>query len=115
MPSWRHRDHTTGRLTSSLLVLALPLLASGLFGTVVFQIVDLTFISRLGEAPMAAVVIVNQSLRQTFMLLLMGASFATQALIARAVGSGDVERAEQVAGQSVVLGGLLSLGGGEGV
>ncbi len=109
MPSWRHRDHTTGRLTSSLLVLALPLLASGLFGTAVFQIVDLIFISRLGEAPMAAVVIVNQSLRQTFMLLLMGASFATQALIARAVGSGDVERAEQVAGQSVVLGGLLSL------
>ena len=76
---------------------------------VVFQLTDLTFISRLGEAPMASVVIVNQSLRQTYFLMIMGLSFGTQALIARAVGEGRSDHAEHVAGQSVVLGALLSL------
>ena len=60
---WRNRDHTRGSLAISLLVLALPSLATSLSG-VAFQITELTFISRLGEAPMASVVIVNQTLRQ---------------------------------------------------
>ena len=46
---WRDRDHTRGRLVTSLVVLAVPLMASS-FAMVVFQIVDLTFISRLGDA-----------------------------------------------------------------
>lgn len=105
--AWRDRDHTRGSLLASLFVLALPLLAASL-AMVVFQVVDLTFISRLGEAPLAAVVIVNQTLRQFVFMLMMGGSFATQALIARAVGEGHPERAEHVAGQSIVLGGLLA-------
>lgn len=112
---WRDRDHTRGRLLPSLMVLALPqMLGSG--GGVVFALVDLTFISRLGEAPMAAVIVANQSLRQTLMLLVMGASFGAQALIARAVGEGNVEGADHAAGQCVLLGGMLAavvaLGGG---
>ncbi|MDH3214401.1 MAG: MATE family efflux transporter [Myxococcales bacterium] len=106
---WRNRDHTRGRLIVSLAVLSLPLLISGLLYGAVFQIVDLSFISRLGEAPMAAVIIVNQSLRTTVMMLVMGASFGAQALIARAVGEGRIEAAEQVAGQTIVLGGMLAL------
>jgi len=105
---WRNRDHTRGNLIVSLLVLALPSLATSL-SSVVFQLTDLTFISRLGEAPMAAVVIVNQSLRQTFFLVLMGGSLGTQALIARAIGAGDVEGAEHVAGQAIALGAGISL------
>jgi putative MATE family efflux protein len=77
------------------MVLALPGLASSL-SNVIFQLADLTFISRLGDAPMASVVIVNQTLRQTFFMLLMGGSFGTQALIAGAVGAGNVERAEHI-------------------
>jgi len=105
---WRGRDHTRGRLIISLLVLALPGLASSLSG-VVFQIVDLVFISRLGDAAMASVVIVNQTLRQTYFMLLMGASFGTQALVAAAVGAGDVERAEHVAGQAITMGLAISV------
>jgi putative MATE family efflux protein len=101
---WRGRDHTRGSLLGSMLVLALPLVGSSLLGGVVFQVVDLAFLSRLGDAPMASVIIVNQTLRQLVFLLLMGASFGSQALIARAVGEGDVERAEHVAGQVVLLG-----------
>jgi putative MATE family efflux protein len=104
---WRDRDHTRGRLSISLLVLALPSFATSLSG-VVFQLTDLAFISRLGDAPMASVVIVNQTLRQTFFMLLMGGSFGTQALIARAVGAGKIERAEHIAGQAIALAFLIS-------
>jgi putative MATE family efflux protein len=105
---WRNRDHTRGRLTISLLVLALPGLASSLCA-VVFQLAELTFISRLGDAAMASVVIVNQTLRQTFFMLLMGASFGIQALIAGAVGARAIERAEHIAGQAITLGALIAV------
>jgi len=106
---WRERDHTRGNLLGSLLVLALPLMGSSLLGGVVFQVVDLVFLSRLGDAPMASVIIVNQTLRQLLFLMLMGASFGSQALIARAIGRGDVEQAENVAGQLVLLGAGFAL------
>jgi putative MATE family efflux protein len=106
--AWRDRDHTRGSIAVSLLVLALPSLASSSSG-VVFQLTDLTFISRLGDAPMASVVIVNQTLRQTFFMLLIGGGFGTQALIAGAVGAGHIERAERIAGQAIALGALISL------
>jgi len=105
---WRHRDHTQGRLLGSLFTLSLPLLVSSLAGGVVFQLTDLAFLSQLGEAPMAAAIIANQSVRQAFLLMVMGASFGAQSLIARAVGEGRREDAEHVAGQIVVLGALLA-------
>jgi putative MATE family efflux protein len=89
--AWRNRDHTRGSLALSLLVLALPSLATSL-SSVIFQLTDLTFISRLGDAP-----------------VLMGGSLGTQALIARAVGAGDVEGAEHIAGQAIALGATISL------
>jgi putative MATE family efflux protein len=110
LSAWRDRDHTRGNLATSLLVLALPMFASSVLGGVVFQLVDLTFISRLGEAPMASVIIVNQTLRQLVMLLLIGSSFGSQALIARAVGEGRIDRAEQIAGQLVLLGAVFATG-----
>jgi putative MATE family efflux protein len=106
---WRHRDHTRGSLGRSLFVLALPLVASGVLGSAVYQLFDLSFLARLGEAPLAAVVITNQTVRQVFFMLVMGLSFATQSLVARAVGGGDLERAERVAGQAIALGAGLSL------
>ena len=88
LAAWRDRDHTQGSLIGSLFVLALPMmLSSGLI--VAYQLVDLAFISRLGEAPMTAVIIVNQTLRQFVMMAVMGMSFGTQALIARAIGMGN--------------------------
>ena len=42
---WRFRDHTQGSLVTSILILALPLLATSVAGGVVFQLVDLTFLS----------------------------------------------------------------------
>lgn len=105
--SWRDRDHTRGNLLSSLFVLALPMLASsGLM--LAFQLADLSFLARLGEGPMAAVIIVNQTLRQFVVMMLMGMAFGSQALIARAVGEGRNDRAEHIAGQLVLLGAIFS-------
>jgi putative MATE family efflux protein len=84
------------------------MLAGGLAHGVVFQLVDLGFLSRLGEKAMASVIIVNQSLRQAVFMILMGASFGAQALIARAVGEGRIDAAEHVAGQTVFLGAVLA-------
>jgi putative MATE family efflux protein len=109
LAGWRSRDHTRGSLLKSTLVLALPTLVSSIGGTALFQLVDLSFISRLGDVPMASVIIVNQSLRQIIFMVVMGGSFGVQALIAREVGAGRTERAEHVAGQAVVIGASLSL------
>jgi putative MATE family efflux protein len=92
----------------SLFVLALPLVASGVLGSAIFQIADLSFLSRLGEAPLAAVVITNQTVRQAALLLAMGLSFATQSLVAREVGAGRLEEAEHIAGQAIAVGVVVS-------
>jgi putative MATE family efflux protein len=91
-----------------LLVLAVPLFATSLSG-VVFQLVDLTFVSRLGDDVTTAVIVTNQSIRQLLFMLVMGASFGTQALMARAVGEGRAGAAERVAGQVLLVGVGLSV------
>ena len=106
---WRNRDHTRAGLLGSLFVLSVPMLASSAL-MLAFQLADFSFLARLGDGPMAAVIIANQTLRQFVMVLLMGMGFASQALIARAVGEGDPERAEHLAGQLVLIGGVFSTG-----
>ena len=105
---WRDRDHTQGSLFTSLVVLALPLVATSLFGGVLFQLVDLKLISGLGDQAVTAVVVTNQSLRQFFFMLVMGASFGTQGLIARSIGERNSKHADHVAGQTVLMGLMLS-------
>lgn len=90
-------------------MLAVPLLANSLVGGVAFQLIDLAFLSALGEDATTAVVVANQSLRQLFLMLVMGASFGAQGLVARAIGAGEPGAAERVAGQVLVIGGGISL------
>lgn len=107
--AWRDRDHTRGSLLASLAVLALPLLATSL-ATVGFQLVDLGFVSRLGEDATTAVIVANQSIRQLLFMFVMGASFGAQGLVARRIGERDVDGAERVTGQVVLIGAAFSLG-----
>jgi len=106
--AWRDRDLTRGSLLASLFILALPLVAQS-SGQVVFQLVDLGFVTRLGEDATTAVVVTNQALRQVFFMLVLGASFGAQGLVSRRVGEGRLDAAEHVAGQTVVLGAFASL------
>ncbi|MDP6977380.1 MAG: MATE family efflux transporter [Myxococcota bacterium] len=105
----RDRDHTQGNLYKSLFVLSIPLVATSLFGGVIFQMGDLKLISTLGTDAMTAVIVTNQTVRQVFVMLVMGASFGAQGMVARAVGSGNQEGADHVAGQVILLGGVVSL------
>ena len=111
-PGWlerlRDRDHTQGNLYKSLFVLSIPLVATSFFGGVIYQMGDLKLISALGTDAMTAVIVTNQSIRQAFVMLVMGASFGAQGMVARAIGSGNRETADHVAGQVILLGGLLS-------
>jgi len=100
----RHRDHTQGSLLVSLFALAVPLIGMSLFGGVVFQIVDLKLVSGLGEDATTAVVVTNQSIRQIFFMLVMGASFGAQGLVSRHVGEGRADSADHVTGQTLLLG-----------
>ncbi len=97
-------------------MLSLPAIASSALGLGAYQLVELAFLSRLGDAAVAAVVITNQTIRQVILMCLMGSSFATQALIAQAIGAGDRDRAEHVAGQAIGIGiafaALVALVGG---
>jgi len=107
--SWRRRDHTRGSLLVSLLVLALPSIATSLVGAAAYQLIDLKFVSLLGAAPLAAVVVTNQSLRQVAFLLVLGTSVGAQAILARSVGEQNIERAEHIAGQVLLVGSLFCL------
>lgn len=112
-PGWlerfRGRDHTQGSIYGSLAVLSLPMVATSLFGGVIFQIGDLKLISGLGTDAMTAIIITNQTLRQVFIMVVMGASFGAQGMVARAIGNGDQEAADHVAGQVILLGVALSV------
>lgn len=90
-------------MATSLGVLALPLLATSGAGAL-FQLIDLALVSRLGEEATTAVIVTNQSLRQAVLMLVMGASFGAQGLVARHVGEGRIEDAEHVTGQVILLG-----------
>jgi putative MATE family efflux protein len=100
----RDRDHTQGSLLVSLVVLALPLIGMSLFGGVLFQIVDLKLVSGIGEDATTAVVVTNQSIRQIFFMLVMGASFGAQGLVSRHVGEGQADAADHVTGQTLLIG-----------
>lgn len=107
IPAAQAANLTTGSLARSAVVLAAPLLLSNA-GAVVFQVVDLSFLSRLGDQPMAAAIMINQTIWQVLLMMAMGASFGTQSLVARAVGAGDGERAGRTAGQALLLAASVS-------
>jgi putative MATE family efflux protein len=106
---FRDRDHTRGNLLVSVLVLSLPSILTMTFSFGVFQMVELKFLGDLGEHALAAAGSSDQILRQGLMLFVMGMTIASQMMIARMVGSGMVEQAEHVAGQSFVLGAGLAV------
>jgi putative MATE family efflux protein len=105
----RDRDHVNAGLLGSVIVLALPSVLTGLFGNGLFQLVELRFLGVIGPDAVAAAGAANQILRQVVMMLMFGITITAQMWIARAVGMGQEDQAEHAAGQTLVLGALLSL------
>jgi putative MATE family efflux protein len=103
----RDRDHTTSAVLPSLMALSIPSIVTSVGAFGLFQLVDLAFLGRLGPDALAAAGATNQTLRQVIFLLVLGVTTATQMLVARSIGAGHPEEAEHVAGQSILVGGVL--------
>lgn len=97
---------TEGRLLPVALRLALPMVGSALLHDL-FQIVDLYFVSRLGESAVAAVTASATIVRLLWMIA-VGIAMGCTALVSQSIGRGDEDAAEKVAGQSLFLALVLS-------
>ncbi|MEO2169937.1 MAG: MATE family efflux transporter, partial [bacterium] len=99
----RDRDHTKGPILSSMLAMALPMVLGSLAAGLVYPLVDLSFLVRLGEESMASVVIVNQTVWQVVIMGFMGVNFATQSHVSRWIGADRPDQAEHTAGQALLI------------
>jgi putative MATE family efflux protein len=96
----RHFDYTSVPLNRAVILLAVPML---------FAVVDVFWVSRLGSDAIA-VVGLTESLMTIVYAVAIGISFAATAIVARRIGEQDPERAAQTAGQIIMIGVTLSAG-----
>jgi len=100
--SGTHQDHTSGSLTRSITLLAIPMVLEMAMESV-FAVCDIFFVARLG-ADAVAVVGLTESLLTLLYAVAIGVSAAATALVARRVGEGDREGAASAGMQAIYLG-----------
>lgn len=99
---------TDGNLPRAIWRLALPMTGAAVLADV-FTLVDLFFVGKLGPAAIAAVGI-GGIIASVIYMLGVGVTTGCTALVAKAIGAGEGERAELVAGQAMLLCVALSVG-----
>lgn len=95
-------DYTTGNLDQALILLAIPMILETAMESL-FAIVDIFFVSKLGEDAMATVAL-TESLVILVIAVALGLSFSTTAYVARRIGEKNPEEAARGAAQSVLIG-----------
>ncbi len=100
-------DPTEGPLVRAIVLLAVPMVLEMVMESV-FAVVDIFFVSRLGDAAMAGVAL-TESLMTLVYTAAMGLSIGVTAMVARRIGEGDPEGASRATAQAVLLGAFLSL------
>ncbi len=95
-----------GRISRSIWKLALPMMISGALQNL-FSIVDLYFVGRLGHVEVAALSIAGVVL-SVLVMFVMGIAIGTTALIAHCTGQKNHEQADEVLGQTLLLGAMAS-------
>ena len=104
----RHKlDLTDGNVLRNIWVLAYPLMLGNVLQTA-FNIVDMIWVGRLGPEAIASVAMSGIVLL-VIMTLVIGMATGTQALVARFSGAKNRQGADNVAMQSLIIGGLLSI------
>lgn len=100
------RDLTRGSIAAHIAAMAVPI-AVGIVVQTLYTLVDLYFVSRLGDVPLAGV-----STAGNLMFLFLGLnqtlSVGTIATVSHAVGAQDRPRANRVFNQAVLLAGALT-------
>lgn len=104
---------TDGPLGRAILLLAVPMVLEMVMESV-FAVVDIFFVSRLGDEAMAAVGL-TESMMAIVYTVAMGLGIGVTATVARRIGEGDPEGAAVATVQAVLLGlGAASVMGGLG-
>lgn len=88
-------------LYKSIIILALPLFLSNLLKSV-HSLVDMFFVSPLGDESIAAIVLTNPIISISYALAI-GFMIAGAAIMSQAIGAKNIEKARKIAGQLLLL------------
>ena len=100
-------DSTRGPIRRAVILLAVPMVLEMVMESL-FAVVDIYFVSRLGDEAMAGVAL-TESVLSLIYTLAMGLSIGVTAVVSRRIGGGDREGAARAAAQAVLLGLSLAL------
>lgn len=100
------QDYTTGSIPRAIVLLAIPMMLE-LFLESVFAVVDIFFVSKLGEKAIATVGL-TESVVTIVYSLAMGLSMAATAIIARRTGEKNVDEAAHAGAQALTVGAIIS-------
>ena len=100
-------DPTSGPIRRAVILLAIPMVLEMAMESL-FAVVDIFFVSRLGDAAMAGVAL-TESVLALIYTVAMGLSIGVTALVARRIGEGDRDGAARGAAQAILLGLLLAI------
>ena len=100
-------DPTRGPLKRAILLLAIPMVLEMAMESL-FAVVDIFFVSKLGDAAMAGVALTESGLTIIYTAA-MGLSIGVTAMVARRTGEGNREGAARAAAQAIFLGIFLAV------
>ena len=101
-----HRDYTSGPIGRAIILLAIPMVLEMCMESI-FAVVDIKWVSYLGEDAMATVGI-TESLMTLVYALAIGLSIGATATIARRIGEKNPEGAARAAVQAIALAFIIS-------
>jgi putative MATE family efflux protein len=100
------KNFTSGSINKAIFMLAVPMILEMVMESL-FAVVDVFFVSRLGENAVATVGL-TESVLTLIYAIAIGISMAATAMIARRVGEKKIKEATEAAGQSLVLALIIS-------
>lgn len=101
------RDWTRGNIFRNLLSLSWPMIVNEFLWSV-GSVIDMIWVGKLGSDSIAGVGVAGIVV-MLMLSSLFGLTTGTAALVARAVGAGDIQSANHAAQQSYVIGGVYSI------
>lgn len=96
-----HKDFTTGNITKAVFLLAVPMILEMILESV-FALVDMYFVSKLGEDAIASVAL-TESFITIIYSIAIGLSMAATAMVARRVGEKDYPGASRSGAQAIMI------------